>query len=198
MEKLLIATNNSDKLRELKALLKGIPLQIVSPERIGLELNSREDGSSFKENAVIKALSGARASGLLTMADDSGLEVKALGGEPGTRSARYAGEKASNEDRMKLLLSRLEGVIWEKRGASFKSVIALAKPDGEVITFTGSCRGVITFEPGGNGGFGYDPVFFVPELGRTMAELTMEVKNKISHRARAAGKARAWILKHYK
>jgi len=113
------------------------------------------------------------------------------------KSARYAGENASNEDRIKLLLSRLESVPWENRKASFQSVIALAKPDSEVKTFTGTCRGIINFEPEGDEGFGYDPVFFIPELSKTMAELTMEEKNKISHRAKAVRKARVWILKHY-
>ncbi len=198
MERLLLATNNKDKLKELRSLLRSIPLEIVSPGDIGLELNFKEDGSTFKENAVIKALSGARASGLLTMADDSGLEVEALGGEPGVWSERYAGENASNDDRIKLLLSRLENVPGEKRKASFQSVIALVKPDGEMKTFTGACRGIITFEPKGAEGFGYDPVFFIPELNKTMAELTLEEKNKVSHRAKAVRKARAWILKHYK
>lgn len=184
-------------MKELRLLLRGIRLEIVSPKDIGLELNFKEDGSTFQENAIIKALSGARASGLLTLADDSGLEVEALGGEPGVRSARYAGENASNQDRIRLLLSRLENVARENRKASFQSVIALAKPDGGVKTFTGACHGIITLEPKGAEGFGYDPVFFLPEAGKTMAELTMEEKNGISHRARAVVKARKWLLKQY-
>lgn len=197
LEKLLLATNNRDKIEELKSLLRGIPLEIVSADDMGFELTAKEDGSTFRENAIIKALAGTRESGLLTLADDSGLEVEALGGGPGVRSARYAGENASNEDRINLLLSRLEGVPLEKRKAAFKSVIALAKPHGEVKTFTGSCLGIIAFKPRGTGGFGYDPVFFLPEKGKTMAELTMEEKNKISHRARAVMKAKRWIIKHY-
>lgn len=195
MEKLLIATNNRDKVEELKALLQGISLQIVTPPDIGLSLDSREEGSTFEENAIIKAREGATASGFLTMADDSGLEVEALGGEPGVRSARYAGEKASNEDRIKILLNRLKEVPAGKRQAAFRSVIAVAGPGGGIKTFKGSCEGVIIFEPRGTGGFGYDPVFFIPELGKTMAELTMGEKNKISHRARAALKAKRWIIK---
>lgn len=197
MDKLLLATGNRDKLKELKDLLEDIPLQIVVLKDLGLELDAKETGSTYRENAVIKALSGARASGLLTLADDSGLEVEALGGEPGVRSARYAGEKASNEDRIKLLLSRMEGVPREKRNASFQNVIALVKPDGNIVTFTGICKGVIALEPAGNEGFGYDPVFFFPGLKKTMAELNMEEKNKLSHRAMAIRKAKKWLLQHY-
>ncbi len=197
MEKLLLATNNRDKVKELKVLLSGIPLEIVIPRDMGLELDSKEDGATFRENAVIKAISGVRASGLLTLADDSGLGVEALRGEPGVRSARYAGENASNEERIGLLLSRMKEIPRDKRQAAFQCVIALAKPDGTVKTFTGACRGIIAFEPVGTEGFGYDPVFFIPELGKTMAELNMDEKNRISHRAKAVLKAKRWILKNY-
>jgi len=138
----------------------------------------------------LKATAYARTSGLLTLADDSGLEVDALGGEPGTRSARYAGQGASDEDRYRLLLSKLEGMPWQQRTARFRCVIAVARPQGGVHTAQGTCEGVIAFEPRGERGFGYDPVFYVPEHGQTMAELEPEVKNRISHRARAAEGAR--------
>lgn len=186
MAKLLVATNNPGKVREYEALLKGLPLTLTYPAQEGIDIEVEETGRTFAENARLKAVAYARASGLLTLADDSGLEVDALGGEPGTRSARYAGQGASDEDRYRLLLSKLEGVPWEQRMARFRCVIAVATPQGEVHTAEGTCEGVIAFEPKGEHGFGYDPVFYVPEHGQTMAELEPEVKNRISHRARAA------------
>jgi XTP/dITP diphosphohydrolase len=127
------------------------------------------------------------------MADDSGLEVDALAGEPGVRSARYAGEGASQEDLIDYLLQKLQDVPWEKRAGRFVCVIAIASPDGRVNIFRGECQGVITAEPRGGGGFGYDPVFYLPELDKTMAELTMNEKNNISHRGKAAKEARQYL-----
>ena len=190
MIKLLVATNNPGKVREYQALLKGLPLTLTYPAQEGIDIEVEETGSTFAQNARLKATAYARTSGLLTLADDSGLEVDALGGEPGTRSARYAGQGASDEDRYRLLLSKLEGVPWQQRTARFRCVIAVARPQGEVHTAQGTCEGVIAFEPRGEHGFGYDPVFYVPEHGQTMAELEPEVKNRISHRARAAQGAR--------
>jgi XTP/dITP diphosphohydrolase len=126
----------------------------------------------------------------LSLADDSGLEVSALGGEPGVRSARYAGEDASDAERVRYLLSKLDGIPQEKRQARFRCVIAIANPQGEVELCTGECEGFIAFEPKGERGFGYDPIFYLSELGKTMAELPPEKKNKISHRGRAAARAR--------
>jgi len=126
---------------------------------------------------------------LITLADDSGLEVDVLGGEPGVLSSRYAGDRASDDDRVKYLLSKLKGVPWEKRTARFRCVIAIAVPDGDVELFEGECRGLVTFEARGRNGFGYDPIFFLPEFGRTMAEIPAQTKNRISHRAQAAKKA---------
>jgi len=190
MVKLLVATNNPGKVREYQALFKGLPLTLTYPAQEGIDIEVKETGSTFAQNARLKATAYARVSGLLTLADDSGLEVDALGGEPGTRSARYAGPLASDEDRYRLLLSRLERVPWQQRTARFRCVIAVARPQGEVHTAQGACEGVIAFEPRGEHGFGYDPVFYVPEHGQTMAELEPEVKNRISHRARAAEGAR--------
>jgi XTP/dITP diphosphohydrolase len=190
MIKLLVATNNPGKVREYEALLKGLPLTLTYPAQEGIDIEVEETGSTFAENARLKAMAYAGASDLLTLADDSGLEVDALGGEPGTRSARYAGQEASDEDRYRLLLSMLEGVPWERRTARFRCVIAVARPQGEVRIAEGTCEGVIAFEPKGEHGFGYDPVFSMPEHGQTMAELEPEVKNRISHRARAAEGAR--------
>jgi XTP/dITP diphosphohydrolase len=147
-----------------------------------------EVGESLEENARLKATTLAAESQLLALADDSGLEVDALGGEPGRLSARYAGEWASDNDRVNYLLSRLKNVPWPKRSACFRCVIAVATPNGEVKFCSGECWGFITFEPSGEQGFGYDPVFYLPELGKTMAELPLEIKNRVSHRGRAARK----------
>ena len=188
--RLLIATNNAGKLREYRLLLKGVPFVPVSPAEAGATLDIEETGKTFEENARLKAQAFARSSDLLTLADDSGLEVDALGGEPGAMSARYAGKNATDAERVRYLLAQLEGVPMDKRAARFCCVIAIARPDGRIKTCSGQCTGVIALEPCGEHGFGYDPVFFLPELGKTMAELTAEVKNRISHRARAAAKAR--------
>ena len=186
--KLLLATNNRGKIEEYRRLLKDIPFELVTLADVGITAEVVEVGESLEENARLKATVLSAQSGLLAMADDSGLEVDALGGEPGRLSARYAGEGASDKDRINYLLSRLKDVPWEKRTARFRCVIAVATPSGEVALCSGECRGRITFEPKGSQGFGYDPVFYLPELDQTMAELPMEVKNKISHRGQAAGK----------
>lgn len=195
MSKLLIATNNKGKLHEYRSLLRGIPYQLVSPAEEGITLNVKETGKTFEENAVLKAKEFAAASGLLTLADDSGLEVDALGGEPGVMSARYAGEGASDAQRVSYLLSKLKDVPREKRTARFRCVIAIAEPGGEIHICTGTCEGVIAFEPKGEHGFGYDPVFYFPEFDKTMAELPLELKNQVSHRGRAAEKARQVLMK---
>jgi XTP/dITP diphosphohydrolase len=155
---------------------------------LGIEVD--ETGGSFAENARLKAVAYARASGLPTLADDSGLEVDALGGEPGIHSARYAGSGASDEKRYRLLLEKLQGVPWEKRTARFRCVIAVVTPEGQIHTAEGACEGIIAFVPKGEHGFGYDPVFYFPEYGMTMAELPLEIKNQVSHRARAMQGAR--------
>ena len=188
--KLLIATHNPGKVREYEKLLAGLPLELTHPAQEGLDIEVAETGETFAENARLKATAYARASGLLTLADDSGLQVDALGGEPGIRSARYAGSGASDEDRYQLLLEKLRGVPWEERTARFRCVIAVATPGGQVHTAEGSCEGIIAFEPKGEHGFGYDPVFHFQEYGMTMAELPPETKNKISHRAKTAQRAR--------
>jgi XTP/dITP diphosphohydrolase len=188
MTKLLLATNNQGKLREYRMLLQGLPYEMVTMAEAGVGQVS-EDGKSLEENAELKARVCARQSRLLTLADDSGLEVDALGGEPGPLSARYAGEGASDSERIAYLLARLGDVPWSARSARFRCVIAVAAPDGEVELYSGECHGYITFEPRGEKGFGYDPVFYLPELGRTMAELPLATKNRVSHRGRAARQA---------
>jgi len=157
---------------------------------MGIHAAVDESGTSLEENARIKATTMASVSGLLTLADDSGLEVNALGGEPGPMSARYAGEGASDKDRVNYLLAKLKDVPWEKRTARFRCVIAIATPGGYVELCSGECPGIIAFEPRGEEGFGYDPVFYMPQLAQTMAELTLAIKNRISHRGQAARQAR--------
>jgi XTP/dITP diphosphohydrolase len=186
MSKLLIATNNKGKILEFQNLLKGIPFELITPADLNLKLDVEESGSTYEENARLKARAFSEASGLLTLADDSGLEVDALQGEPGIHSSRYAGAAAVDTNKVDYLLSKLKGVPEEKRTARFRCVIAIAKPAGQVVFCSGKCEGRITFEPRGRQGFGYDPVFYFPELGQTMAELTEEVKNQISHRGNAA------------
>jgi XTP/dITP diphosphohydrolase len=186
--KLLIATNNPGKVREYEELLETLPaaVEITYPAQQGLALEVEESGETFEENARLKALAFAQASGLLTLADDSGLEVDALDGAPGVRSARYAGPDSNDVDRYRKLLGALAGVPADRRSARFRCVVALAQPDGTIHTADGTCEGEIGHEPRGTHGFGYDPVFVVDGYGgRTMAELAPEIKNRISHRGRA-------------
>jgi XTP/dITP diphosphohydrolase len=190
MAKLLVATSNQGKLKEFTALLQGLPFRLVGLYEAGIEVDVEETGSSMEQNAVEKAAAYSALSGLITIADDSGLEVDALGGAPGPFSRRYAGENATDQERNEFLLTKLQDVPWESRGARFRCVIAIVTPEGEVETCEGLCEGIIAFEPTGEEGFGYDPVFFLPDLGKRMAELAPEDKNRISHRARAAQKAR--------
>jgi len=193
--RLLLATENPGKATELLLLFQGIPYEIVTPQQIGMNLAVPETGATLEENAREKARTYAGASGLLTVADDSGLEVDALQGKPGVRSKRYAGERASDEQRVTFLLRKLKDVAWEKRTARFRCVMAITGPSTRTNLCEGECRGFIAFQPRGTGGFGYDPVFYLPELDKTMAELPMETKNQISHRARAAQKARLILEK---
>ncbi len=188
--RVLIATHNRGKLIEYQQLLAGLPVDLLTLDDVGIQHDVDETGTTFSENARVKALAYARASGLLTLADDSGLEVDALGGEPGVYSKRYAGDAATDAERNAFLLAKLRGVPRERRGARFRCVIALASPAGEIWESAGACEGEILFAPRGTHGFGYDPVFYFPELGKTMAELPTAEKNRISHRARAAEGAR--------
>jgi len=188
--KLLLATNNEAKVREYRSLLQNLPVELVTSAELGMTTIVNEVGESLEENARLKAMALAAKSQLVALADDSGLEVDALGGEPGRLSARYAGEKASDRDRINYLLARLKGVPWQRRSARFRCVIAIAIPDGKVGLCSGECRGFITFESRGEQGFGYDPIFYLPELDKTMAELPLEIKNQVSHRGQAAGKVR--------
>ena len=198
IRKLLVATRNPGKVREFRQLLTGIPFEVTSLEQARLVEEVEETGSSFEENARIKARTYASLSGLLTLADDSGLEVDALEGAPGVQSARYGGPGIPDEERVTLLLENLKGVAWENRAGRFRCVIAIAQPSGEMETVTGVVEGVIQYEPKGNNGFGYDPVFYLPHLGRTTAEMSLEEKNGLSHRAQAARKAVALLKTSFK
>ena len=185
----MVATRNPGKLKELSLLLADVPFELVSLTDVGIDFEVEETGKTFEENAKLKAMTYREASGLLTLADDSGLEVDVLGGQPGVRSARYAGEGASEEERNALLIRNLRAqpdALWSAR---FRCVIAIAVPSGGIDVVEGSVDGVITDRPRGTNGFGYDPVFFLPELGMTMAELKPEVKDGLSHRGIAARKA---------
>lgn len=187
---LLIASNNPGKAAEYRVLLADAGWEVVTPRDVGLRLEVEEPGADYAENARIKAIAFAKASGLVALADDSGIEVDALGGAPGPLSARFGGEDASDEQRVALLLERLAGVPPEKRSARFRCLIAVARPEGEVTLVEGRCEGRIAEAPRGEGGFGYDPVFLLPERGLTMAELPPQEKNAVSHRGRAARRAR--------
>ena len=189
MPKLLLATTNQGKAREYRHILKGLPFELVTLAEEGINVAVDEKNTTFEENARLKATLYSGFSHFITLADDSGLEVDALGGEPGIRSARFAGDEASDEDRVEHLLSRLKEVPWEKRTARFRCAVAIAVPEGGTEVCHGECRGLIALQPKGENGFGYDPVFYFPELDKTMAELPLETKNRISHRAGAAQEA---------
>lgn len=190
MKPLLIATGNKGKLREIEAILaaaepQSLAVQLILPAQQGIDLEVEEDGSNYAENAAKKAVAYSQASGLISLADDSGLEVAALGGQPGLYSARYAPwPNATDADRRRYLLQNLNGIPrpWTAR---FHCTVAIATPDGEIYYAEGNCPGEIIPEERGTNGFGYDPIFYIPELHQTMAEIPMEAKNKLSHRARA-------------
>ncbi len=198
MQKVLLATNNQGKARELSSLIRGETWEFTTPAREGINLEVEETGKTFEQNAILKAKAFAHSSNFITLADDSGLEVDALDGAPGIFSARYAGREASDKERIDYLLSKLVGIPWEKRQARFRCVIAIVSNDDEPVLCNGECPGIIAFEPRGKNGFGYDPVFWLPELGKTMAELPPEKKNEISHRGKAARQAQLHLAARLK
>ncbi len=183
---MLIATHNRGKIREYRELLRELCSQLVGLDDVGITEQAEETGDSFAENALAKARAYAQLSGHVTLADDSGLEVDALCKRPGVYSARYGGPGLTDEQRYLKLLTELEDLGAADRRARFRCAIAVAWPDGRCALTTGSCEGEIASEPLGANGFGYDPVFYIPEYQRTMAELPETIKNRISHRARAA------------
>ena len=197
-EEVVIATRNSGKLREIQAILAPLGLKILSLRDFPRIPEIIEDGQTFEENAVKKAAAVSRQTGRMAIADDSGLAVDALQGRPGVFSSRYAGEKATDAERYQKLLKEMAGTPLGKRGAAFICTVAVAAPDGKAETVVGQCRGEIALAPKGSHGFGYDPVFYLPEWGKTMAELEPEVKNRISHRALALEKLKQLLPKFLK
>lgn len=194
MDTLLIATGNQHKFEEFSALLNDLPVKLVNLRDVGITTEVEETGTTFRENAQLKAEAYCQQSGLLTLADDSGLEIAALNGAPGVFSARYGGVKGAEQ--LALVLKQLDGLPFHERMARFMCVIAIAAPGQPTEFVEGTVGGVIEFEPKGTGGFGYDPIFYLLDRGVTMAELSSEEKNRISHRAIATQKARPVILKH--
>ncbi len=188
---LLIATHNAGKKREYAELLADLGYELLTLDEAGIIGEVEETGQTFEENAILKAKEYAAISGMMTLADDSGLNVDALHGEPGVYSARYGGQGLDDRDRFELVLDKLRNVPRMQRTARFCCVIAVAWPEGRLETASGACEGLIADEPHGEHGFGYDPVFYLPTLGKTMAELDEKTKNQLSHRARAATAIRA-------
>jgi|SRR5579859_1778231 len=193
MRALLIATTNQHKLEEFRAMFHDLSYELLSLNDVQLNMDVEETGSTFRENAEIKALAYARATGFLTLAEDSGLEIDALDGAPGIYSARFAGVDTPYEVRFRLIFEKLRGLPSSHRTARFRSVIVIAEPSGIYHCVDGVIEGVITEEARGTHGFGYDPIFLVPSLGKTTAELLPEHKNQISHRAQAVRSARTLL-----
>lgn len=190
MRALLLATTNRHKLDEYRAIFSTLPFTLLSLADIRLDMDVEETGTTFLENAELKAHAYAQASGMLSLADDSGLEIDALGGAPGVYSARFAGVNTLYEERFRLIFERLQGIPQSQRTARFRCVISVAEPSGYCRSVEGVMEGVIADAARGEHGFGYDPIFVLPELGKTSAELPPEQKNSISHRGQAARKAR--------
>lgn len=181
--KLVLASKNKKKLIELNAILSGLGVEVCSEAEAGVDVDVEETGTTFEENSLLKAKAVMEASGMPAIADDSGLCVDALGGAPGVYSARYGGEGLDDEGRTRLLLENMKG--QSPRTCRFVSVITCCFPNGDVLSARGECEGTVAFSPMGEGGFGYDPVFFVPGLKKTFAQLTAEEKNSMSHRGKA-------------
>lgn len=193
--KIVFATSNEGKMREIRELLKDLGMEILSMKEAGVRIDIEENGATFEANALIKARAVWEQTGGIVLADDSGLEVDALNKEPGVYSARYMGEKTSYEIKNWNLIHRLNGVADEKRSARFVCVIAAVLPDGRTLSVRDTMEGRIAYEPAGDEGFGYDPILFLPGLGKTSAEISMEEKNKISHRGKALRAMKACLEK---
>jgi len=191
MIRMILASQNKHKLEEIKDMLEDLDIELISMDEAGLgDLEIVEDGETFEDNSMIKAVTVMEKTNTIAIADDSGLSVDYLDGQPGVYSSRFAGENATDDDNNKKLLKMLDGISTEERSGKFVSVISMAFPDGRSLSVRGECNGVIGLEEKGTNGFGYDPLFIVPEYERTFAELGSEIKNKISHRAKALEKFR--------
>ncbi len=193
VRELLLASQNPGKLNEMRLLVEGMPLRVLGPREIGIDESPDETGCTFLENARLKALHYATQSGLLTVADDSGLSVDALGGEPGLQSSRFGGEGASDLDRNRLLLAKLRDVPWESRGATFTSAVVVAQDARVLFEAQESVSGRIAPELRGANGFGYDPLFFYPPFQKTFGEVAREQKDAVSHRGKAFARLRAYL-----
>ncbi len=193
MSDLLLASQNPGKLNEMRLLVEGLPFRVVGPRDLGLLEAPEETGTTFRENAAIKALAYARLSGRLTVADDSGLSVDALGGGPGLHSSRFGGEGASDRDRNLLLLEKLRGQPPARRGARFTSAVAVARGGEMLFEAQESVEGFIADDMRGESGFGYDPLFFYPPFGRTFGEVRREEKDRVSHRGKAFARLREFL-----
>ncbi|MDW0118133.1 XTP/dITP diphosphatase [Sporosarcina thermotolerans] len=185
MKKILIATNNKGKAKDFEALFNPYNIEVLTLNDLEQDIDVEETGVTFEENAILKAETVSKLLGITVISDDSGLEIDKLNGAPGVYSARYAGAVKSDEANIEKVLTELQGVPEAKRTARFRCVLAVAGPGQETVTFSGSCEGVILEEKRGTNGFGYDPIFFNPEMDRSMAELSPEEKGRISHRGAA-------------
>ncbi len=195
--KVVFATGNAGKMKEIREILKDLDCEVCSMKEMGIDIPIEENGKTFEENAVIKAEAVAAACGEIVLADDSGLEIDYLNGEPGIYSARYMGEDTPYSIKNANLIERLKGIPEDLRGARFVCVIAAVFPDGEVVSTYGEVKGRIAHSERGSNGFGYDPVFFLPEFGRTTAELSDHEKNSISHRGEALRKMKEELRKRF-
>lgn len=191
--RIVVASRNKKKVGEIKNIFGSIGYSVLSLDDLGIDIRVEEDGDTFEANSYKKAFEVMKATGEIALADDSGLEVEALGGLPGVHSARFAGEGASDQENNIKLLSLMQDIPGGDRKARFVCVITVVFPDGGHISARGECEGQILFEPRGCGGFGYDPLFYIPDYGKTFAELEPEVKNAISHRAKALSKIKEML-----
>ena len=194
MKELIIASANRNKILEVKTILSPLGYKLRSMKEVGIDIDIQEDGNSFEENALIKAWTLADITKEIVLADDSGLEVEILNNAPGIYSARYGGEHGNDRENNIKLLRELKDVPWDKRGARFVCAIAMVYPNGKEIVTTGECKGIIAMEPKGTNGFGYDPLFYIPQLNKTYAQLDSKEKNSISHRSKALENLKKLLL----
>lgn len=198
MNKIILASNNNGKIKEFREIFKDMDIELVPMKEAGIDVDIEENGETFEENSLIKARTVCKLSGCITIADDSGLEVDYLGGQPGVYSARFMGHDTSYDIKNKAIIDKLKGVSGKDRSARFVAVIAAVFPDGRELVTRGTMEGIIGQEPLGENGFGYDPILFLPEYNKSSAELAPEEKNKISHRGKALEKMKAALAEAIK
>ena len=198
MNKIILASNNNGKIKEFREIFKDMDIELVPMKEAGIDVDIEENGETFEENSLIKARTVCKLSGCITIADDSGLEIDYLGGQPGVYSARFMGHDTSYDIKNKAIIDKLKGVSGKDRSARFVAVIAVVFPDGRELVTRGTMEGIIWQEPLGENGFGYDPILFLPEYNKSSAELTPEEKNKISHRGKALEKMKTVLAEAIK